>query len=78
MAIASASNTCMRLVYYQFRYIALYSVLYLYNVYFITGTAEKVCRDVVGRDFVSFMVLFLITCVVCFIMRRAPMRDCVG
>ena len=37
----------------------------------------KVWRYVVDRDFVSFMVLFLITCVVYFIMRRAPMRDCV-
>ena len=38
---------------------------------------KKVWRDVVDRDFVSFMVLFLITCVIYFIMRRAPMRDCV-
>ena len=31
--------------------------------------------DVTDGDFVSFMVLFLSTCVVYFIMRRASMRD---
>ena len=36
---------------------------------------KKVGRDVTDGDFVSFMVLFLSTCVVYFIMRRASMRD---
>ena len=36
---------------------------------------KKVGRDVTDGDFVSFMVLFLSTCVVYYIMRRASMRD---
>ena len=36
---------------------------------------KKVGRDVTDGDFVSVMVLFLSTCVVYFIMRRATMRD---
>ena len=40
MAIASTSNTCIRLVEYPCRYLfALYSVLYF--LYFITETADK-------------------------------------
>ena len=47
-------------------------------VFFITGTADKESWegcDYLFGDFVSFMVLFVSTCVVYFIMRRASMRD---
>ena len=54
---------------------ALYSELYFYFVYFITGMADKEswegCR---GQILYIFVILFLIIYGVCFIVRRTSMR----
>ena len=66
---------CIRLAGYPCRYLfALYSVLYFYFVYFITGTADRESWEGChGQRFcIIFLVLFLIIYGVCFIVRRAP------
>ena len=82
MAIASASNTVcigLRLMGYPCRYTNLHCIVYCIFILCILSPGrliKKVGRDVVDRDFVLFVVLFLIIYGVCFIVRRTSVREC--